>query len=159
MLVTTRFTAALGVALLIAGCGSSSGLISQSVEGGPGQPISVSILGAESDQLGDRDGTRQYILQVEVSNNSDVPVTVTRISISATGASAFQIQPASQTFNEMIDPGKEHQFDIRVYGKLVRNFRLNEPKVVLLRTVVNLANGDSYFYTFEGPVRDIAMTP
>lgn len=114
MLVTTRFTAVLGVALLIARCGSSSGLISQSVEGGPGQPISVSILGAESDQLGDRDGTRQYILQVEVSNNSDVPVTVTRISISATGASAFQIQPASQTFNEMIDPGKEHQFDIYI---------------------------------------------
>lgn len=159
MLVTTRFTAALGVALLIAGCGSSSGLISQSVEGGPGQPISVSILGAESDQLGDRDGTRQYILQVEVSNNSDVPVTVTRISISDNGASAFQIQPASQTFNEMIDSGKEHQFDIRVYGKRVRNFRPNEPKAVLLRTVVSLANGDSYFYTFEGPVRDIAMTP
>ncbi|MGZ8853534.1 MAG: hypothetical protein ACXW2X_09060 [Thermoanaerobaculia bacterium] len=159
MFVTIRFTAALGVALLIGGCGSSSGLISQSVEGGPGQPISVSILGAESNQLADRDGARQYILQVEVSNNSDVPETVTRISISDSGASAFQIQPASQTFNEMIDPGKEHQFDIRVYGKLVRTFRLNEPKVVLLRTVVNLANGDSYFYTFEGPVRDSAMTP
>lgn len=159
MRVTTQFTAALGVAILIASCGSSSGLISQSVEGGPGQPISVSIVGAESDQLGDREGTRQYVLQVEVSNNSDVPETVTRISISDSSDSAFQIQPASQTFNEMIDPGKEHQFDLRVYGKLARNFRANEPKVVLLRTVVNLANGDSYFYTFEGPVRDLAMTP
>ena len=159
MLVTTPFTAALGVALLIASCGSSSGLISQSVEGGPGQPITVSILGAEPDQLVDRDGARQYILQVEVNNNSDVPVTVTRISIGDNGASAFQIQPASQTFNEMIDPGKDHQFDIRVYGKLVRNFRPSEPKVVLLRTVVDLANGDSYFYTFEGPLHDRAMTP
>ena len=159
MLVTTRFAAALGVAFLMAGCPSSSGLISQSVEGGPGQAISVSILGAESDQLADRDGTRQYILQVEVSNNSDVPETVTSISIRDSGGTAFQIQPATQTFNEMIDPGKDHQFDMRVYGKLVRNFRPNEPKVVLLRTVVSLANGDSYFYTFEGPVRDIGMMP
>jgi hypothetical protein len=159
MCVTTRFTAALGVAILIAGCGSSSGLISQAVEGGPGQPISVSIIGAESEQLADHEGMRQYILQVEVSNDSDVPVTVTRISIGDNGVSAFAVRQVTYAFNEMIDPGKDHQFDIRVYGKLIRNFRLEEPKAVLLRTVVSLTNGDSYFYTFEGPVRDIAMTP
>jgi hypothetical protein len=159
MLVTIRLIAALGVASLIAGCGSSSGLSSQVVEGGPGDPISVEVVGAESGQLADRDGTRQYVLQIEVSNNSDVPETVTRISITDMTHGAFQVQPSSQAFNEMIDPGKDHQFDMRLDGKLERNFRANEARVVRMRVVVTLANGDSYFYTFEGPVRDTALTP
>ncbi|HEY3052075.1 MAG TPA: hypothetical protein VGK04_01665 [Thermoanaerobaculia bacterium] len=130
--------------------------MSQAVEGGPGQPISVAI-GATTGVSTDREGTREYVLQVEVSNNSDVPVTVTRISVMTAGNGAFQVQPASRTFNEMIDPGKDHQFDIGVPGRLVRAYRKGEAQVVDLRVIVDLSNGDSYFYTFEVPVRDTGI--
>src|SRR6476620_1603000 len=146
---------ALVVSLLVA-CGSSSaGLVSQVVEGGPGQPITVDITGAENQTFPDREGWRQYELHVEVSNLSDVPQTVTRISITSEGSGAFQVQSASQKFNEMIDPGRDHEFPLFVTGRLAHPFGITERRVVLLRVIVALANGDQYYYTFEGPVREM----
>jgi hypothetical protein len=143
---------ALAVAFVTA-C-SSSGIVSQSIEGGPGQEIVVSIAGVDAGMLPDREGGHDYEIQVEVSNDSNLPQTVTEISIRTEGGGAFQLQPSAQRFNEMIDPGKDHLFTIRASGRLVRAFSPNEPRVVDLRCTVTLANGDSYFYTFEGPVRE-----
>jgi hypothetical protein len=41
---------------------------------------------------------------------------------------------------------------VRLEGRLVRPFRDDEPRSVEFRVIVSLANGESYFYTFEGPV-------
>lgn len=142
----------------VTACSSSSGLVSQAIEGGPGQEIAVSIAGVETGNLPDREGSRQYEVQIEVSNDSNLPQTVTRITI-RTDSGAFQLQPSSQAFNEMIDPGKDHLFTVRATGGLVRAFHAEEPRVVNIRCVVALANGDSYFYTFEGPVRDTTPVP
>jgi hypothetical protein len=153
---TVRFksmSAVFAVAFVTA-CATSSGLDSQVIEGGPGQPIVVDIVGADSGMLTDREGSRLYELQVEVSNDSDVPLTVTRIVVMTDGSGAFQVQAASQNENEMIDPGKDHIFVLKVTGRLVRAFAPNEAHVVRLRCIVALSNGDSYFYTFEGPVRE-----
>lgn len=133
---------------------ASSGFDSQAIEGGPGQPIVVDIVGADAGIVSDREGSRLYELRVEVSNDSDVPLTVTKIMITSEGSGAFQVQTAAQAENEMIDPGKDHTFVLRVNGRLVRAFAPNEARVVRLRCVVALSNGDSYFYTFEGPVRE-----
>ena len=138
----------------VTACSSSSGIVSQAIEGGPGQEIVVGIAGVETGVLPDREGSREYEVQVEVSNDSNLPQTVTRITIRTEGSGAFQLQPSSQAFNEMIDPGKDHLFTVRATGRLVRAFRANESHVVDVRCIVTLANGDSYFYTFEGPVRD-----
>ena len=143
----------LAAVLVLSAC-SSSGIVSQEIEGGPGQAITVGIANVEVNELStDRQGVREYDIEVEVRNNSDLPETVTRITIKSDGSGPFQVQPSSQTFNEIIDPGKDHLFKVRVRGQLVRDFQFEERKVVELRCIVSLANGDSYYYTFEGPVR------
>lgn len=146
---------ALGVLLLaIAGC-SGATIATDAVEGGPGQDISVAVGGVEQSMVMlDREGTRSYTLQIEVSNNSNVPVTVTRITVGpAPGMSrAFVIARTSTAFSEMIDPGGDHLFGVRMEGRLVRPFQKEESRSVELRVIVSLANGESYFYTFEGPV-------
>lgn len=143
-----------GVLLLIAGC-TSLPTTMDAVEGGPGQDISVGIAGVEESMMPiDREGTRAYKVQIEVSNNSNHPVTVTAISVGpASGMSGpFAISRSSSTFNEMIDPGEDHVFDVRLEARLVRPFRQDESRSVEFRVMVSLANGESYFYTFEGPV-------
>ena len=94
---------ALAVAFVTA-CGSS-GIVSQAIEGGPGQEIVVEIAGVDAGMLMDREGSRDYEVQQ------------------------------------------------------VRAFQRDEAHVVDLRCTVALANGDSYFYTFEGPVKDPSPTP
>ena len=146
------------VVLILAVMGCTSGTIAMdAIEGGPGQDISVAVGGIEQSMMPvDREGTRSYNLQIEVSNNSNTPVTVTRITVApATGMSqAFAISRSSAAFNEMIDPGEDHLFDVRLEGRLARPFRHDESRSVEFRVTVSLANGESYFYTFEGPVRE-----
>ena len=140
--------------LMLGGCANNMGIVSDAIEGGPGQDISVGVVGLESSELGRFRGTRDYVMQVEVSNNSDHPVTVTGITIRPTSmGQAFRLDNASATFNEMIDPGDEHLFDVRLQGTLERDFQPHERRTVAFRVTVSLANGQVYFYTFEGPVR------
>jgi hypothetical protein len=40
-------------------------------------------------------------------------------------------------------------------GRLMRAFQRDERRVFEFDVIVELTNGDSYFYTFEGPVRDL----
>jgi hypothetical protein len=157
-IVLVKVAVAFAVAFVTA-CSSSTGVVSQAIEGGPGQEIAVSIAGVETDVFADREGSRQYEVQIEVSNDSNLPQTVTRITIRTDGSGPFQLQPSSQAFNEMIDPGKDHLFTVRAMGRLTRAFAREESRVVDVRCIVALANGDSYFYTFEGPVRDSTTTP
>jgi hypothetical protein len=156
-IVLVKLAVAFAVAFVTA-CSSSTGVVSQAIEGGPGQEIAVSIAGVETDMLPGREGS-QYEVQVEVSNDSNLPQTVTRITIKTDGNGAFQLQPSSQSFNEMIDPAKDHLFTVRTIGRLTRSFARNEQRAVDVRIIVTLANGDSYLYTFEGPVRDTGPTP
>ncbi|HEV8658386.1 MAG TPA: hypothetical protein VGS96_07130, partial [Thermoanaerobaculia bacterium] len=111
------------VTILFTGC-ASSGLVSQTIEGGPGQAISVDIAAVDNAlTIEDRDHSRQYTVQVEVSNISDVPLTVSQITIRTAGSGAFQVLPTVQRFNEMIDPGKDHLFDVVVRGRFARAFQ------------------------------------
>jgi hypothetical protein len=145
----------LAILLLSTSCASSSGLVSQTIEGGPGQPITVDINAVDNSvAVEDRDGSRQYAVEIEVGNDSGALVTVTQITIRPDGTGAFQVSPASQKFNELIDPGKDHVFEMKVWGRRVREWRFEEAHTVILRVMVSLSNGDTYSYTFEGPVHD-----
>ena len=140
--------------LMLAGCSNNMGIVSNAIEGGPGQDISVAVAGLESSDFGRFRGPRDYVMQVEVSNNSDHAVTVTSINIRPTSSDqAFRLENANATFNEMIDPGHDHLFDVRLHGMLERDFRPHEKRIVSFRVTVSLANGEMYFYTFEGPIR------
>jgi hypothetical protein len=141
--------------LLVLACGSSSGLQKNFIEGGPGQPITVNISGVDNSvELRDPDNSRRYDVQVEVGNSSDALVTVTQISIRTDGSGAFQVYPAVHAFNELIDPGKDHLFDVVVRGRFARPFAPDEAHTVVLRVIVTLSDGDAYAYSFEGPVRE-----
>ena len=139
--------------VLLGGCAS---VPATSIEGGPGQDIRVGIAGVENSMLPlNREGARAYIVGIEVSNNSDHTITVTRISVSPEGMnSAFRIERTSKNVNEMIEPGDEHVFDVELEGTLVRPYRPDESRAVAFRLLVALSNEQTYFYTFEGPVVD-----
>ncbi|HSP15133.1 MAG TPA: hypothetical protein VLV78_10305 [Thermoanaerobaculia bacterium] len=144
----------LALLLLSWSCSSSSDLVSRTVEGGPGQPITVDIASVDNSvEVPDPDGSRQYTLQVEVGNSTDTLLTVTRISVRTDGGGAFQVYPTVQKFNELLDPGKDHLFEIKTRGRFARQFRPDESRTVVLLVIVELSNGDSYSYTFEGPVK------
>lgn len=142
--------------LLMTACASSDGLVKNEIMGGPGQDIAVGIVDVDS-PLGtiDREGTQQYTVHLEVTNMTDVPLTVEKVAITPSqSGGAFQVQGTTRRVNEMIDPGKEHVFQIPLNGRQVRAFQPEERRVVEFVVIVTLTNGDSYFYTFEGPVRE-----
>src|SRR5512138_3557494 len=117
--------------LLAAACSSSSGLDTNFIEGGPGQAITVDISGVDNSLLlTDPDKSRQYTVEVEVGNSSGALITVTQISIQTDGYNAFQVYPSVQKFNELIDPGRDHVFELRLRGRLVRPFSLDEAHTV-----------------------------
>ncbi len=153
-----RFIAAM---LMLAGCASSDGIIQNKILGGPGQDISVGIIEVETPlNTMDLEGTRQYTVHLEVMNMTDVPLTVDKIMISdSPGGSAFVIQGTVRTFNEMVDPGKEHVFLMPLRGRLVRKYHSDESRNVEFTVVVGLTNGDYYEYTFQGPVMDAYSPP
>src|ERR1043166_7071917 len=135
---------------------SSSGLIdSQAIEGGPGQDIGVALGGSfNSTYAGPYDPSIEdaFPIDVEVSNNSDHDITVTRIAASPGESRAFSISPTSQKFDETIPEGKDHLFTLTLRGRQVRPLAPNETGEIVIRVVVTLSNGDSYFYSFAVPV-------
>lgn len=143
----------LALVLLLTAC-SSSGLIDkQAIEGGPGQDIGVA-LGGFSGVSGIYDSSIEdtFTIDVEVSNNSDRDITVTRIAVSPFGGSAYSISPTSRGFDETIAEGEDHLFTLSLRGKQLRALAPNESGDVTVRVVVTLSNGDSYFYSFAVPV-------
>jgi hypothetical protein len=148
---------AAAILLLLSRCASSDGLVRNEIMGGPGQDIAVGIVDVDTSlDIIDREGSRQYTVQLEVTNMTDVPLTVDRIVIKASQTdSPFRVQGTSRRFNEMVDPGKDRVFPLALSGRLVREFQRDERRVFEFDVIVELTNGDSYFYTFEGPVRDL----
>ena len=142
--------------LLLTACASSGiGVAPGVIEGGPGQEIEVSINSVDNSVLTpDADGSRKYTVEVEVSNSENYAITVTQISIRTSGGGAFQVYPTSSKVNEMIDPLKDHLFEIVLRGRKVRNFAPSEARTVTLSVLVTLATGETYSYEFEGPVKD-----
>src|SRR5437762_1171153 len=91
------------------GCSSNAGVIHQTIEGGPGQPIEVQISSRPGprmafEQVGQPQST---VFVIEVSNNSDADVIVEQIAITQPdpGTAAFRMDPVIRRFKELIEPG------------------------------------------------------
>ena len=147
------------VALLFLACASSDGLVQNAIEGGAGQDIAVGIVDVDQPLLTtDQEGTREYTVHFEITNMTRAPLTVSRISIRPSPIDQpFRVQESTRSFNEMIDGGAEHVFKMPLRGRLVGGFQPEQRRVVEFQVIVSLTNGDSYFYTFEGPVRDVRI--
>ena len=124
--------------------------------GGPDQDIAVGIVDVNTEEMPlDLQGSRQYTVQFEVTNMTRSPLTVERIAIKPSStAQPFQVVTTSRLFNEMIDPGKDRVFGVPLQGRQVRPFRNEERRIVEFDVIISLTNGDTYHYTFEGPVRE-----
>ena len=140
---------------MFAGCSSGVPLNSPTIEGGPGEPITVEVVGVDNASMPvDAQGSRNYVIHVEVSNNSRQPETVRQITVDQTaGDYALVLDRAVGQFDETIDPGKDHEFTVTVTGRAASSVRAQASNRIGFRVIVTLANRDSYGYAFEGPVR------
>ena len=148
----------LALALVLAACSSSTPRIEhQTIEGGPGQAIEVELVSATNLQvlLPGPQIPQAIHLQFQISNNSNDAVTVEHIQVDQNGNSPFQTEPAQGNFNETIEPGHDHVFDVTVAAKQVSAPRLGQNNSLVIRVVVTLSNGDSYVYHFAIPVGDL----
>ena len=137
--------------LVLAGCASGGDTNSAA---GPGAAITVEVVDVENpSNPGDTPDARIYVIHVEVSNNSNRVQSVRQIVVDQVpGTYALEIDRTVRTFDEMIDPGKDHEFPITVQGRPSRSVRGQNSSRVGFRVAVTLANGEFYYYTFEGPI-------
>jgi hypothetical protein len=143
---------------LLLGCSSSSdaGVMHETIEGGPGQPISVQVSTKPTsavpfEQFGQ---PRTTLFTVEVSNNSEADVVVEQIAItqSDSGTEAYQMDPVTRRFKELIGPGKDHSFELQGGGRQVRMLERGEPSRIVVRVAVLLQSGEQYVYDVEVPI-------
>ena len=143
--------AALFVVLL--GCSSGGGVIHPTMEGGAGAPIEIQVSARMGSQpaFGDMGQMQPIVVVVEVSNNSDADVVVEQIAIvpSASGNGAYRLDPITRSYKELIEPGKEHDFELPTEGRQVRPLNPDESSTVAVRVAVQLQSGDQYVNDFE----------
>jgi hypothetical protein len=139
------------VLLILIGCVSGG---DPNSAGRPGAAITVDVVDLENPSMPvDTQGSRNYIIHVEVSNNSDQVQTVRQIVVDQIpGDYAVEIDSSVRAFDEMIDPGKDHEFPITVQGRPTRSVRGQNTGNIGFRVGVTLANRDFYYYTFKGSV-------
>ena len=140
--------------LILAGCASGVSTDSRILAGAPGAPISVDVDDVENSSMpADNAGSRNYVIHVEVSNDSNQVQSVRQIRIvQLFGNYSLMMDTAVRDFDEMIDPGKDHEFAVPVQARPVKSIQGQNSNRMGFRVVVTLATGDAYDYDFEGPV-------
>lgn len=146
---------ALAVVFFLAACSSTPGIEKRTIEGGPGDPIEVSLVGASQPMMMFARGAelpQQVNFQFEVSNNSDGPLTVQRIQVYQHGSAPIQLESAQGGFDTTIDPGHDQTFTVNATARQLRPARQGDEASIIIRADVALTNGDSYVYTFSVPI-------
>ncbi len=149
----------LGVLLLV-GCASGDGFHTPMLEAGPGATISIDLprIQAGRSAVG-HDGMLQIgaegelEITVEVFNNSDTDIIVDSVSVRKSGGtSAYSMNDLNWRGNEMIDAGQEHLFQLKGWGRQTRLLEHGESGRAVLRVVVRLTNGETYYLSYEVPI-------
>lgn len=145
----------MAVVLFLAACSSTPGIEKRTIEGGPGDPIEVSLVGASQPMMMFARGqemAQQINFQFEVSNNSDGPLTVQRIQVYQHGSAPIQLESAQGGFDTTIEPGHDATFTVNGTARQTRPARQGDEASIIIRADVALTNGDSYVYTFSVPI-------
>jgi hypothetical protein len=145
------------LALFLAACSSSSnlGIEKRTIEGAPGQPISVELVGSSEPMMmfaRGRDIPQQVSFQFLVSNNSDESLTVQRIQVYQHGTAPIQLESAQHGYDAEIAPGHDQTFTVNANAKQLSQARKGDVPEIVIRADVALTNGDSYVYTFAIPI-------
>jgi len=149
-----RLTIAL--ALFLAACSSGMpGVDKRTIEGGPGAPIQVDLVGSSQPMMMYFRGNempQQVSFQFLVSNNSDESVIVQRIQVYQHGAAPIQLESAQHGYDTEIAPGHDQTFTVNANARQLRQARQGDVPELVIRADVSLTNGDSYVYTFSVPI-------
>jgi len=149
-----RLTIAL--ALFLAACSSGMpGIEKRTINGGPGVPIQVELVGSSEPMMMFMRGNeppQQVSFQFLVSNNSDETVTVQRIQVYQHGTAPIQLESAQHGYDTEIEPGHDQTFTVNANARQLRQARQGDVPELVIRADVSLTNGDSYVYTFSVPI-------
>lgn len=142
--------ALLFMVLLLTACASSDG-IGSALPCGPGQDIEV--LAGLIDPAAARDSGERVMYIVEVANNSDHDLVVQSIRLEPR-TRVEGITGASRKFDQTIEHGKDHRFELPATDVWVQSpdfgSRPVGARLVEFSAVVTLSNGDAYHCSFEG---------
>ncbi|HEX7152875.1 MAG TPA: hypothetical protein VF618_15405 [Thermoanaerobaculia bacterium] len=140
---------------LLAGCSTNDGMImEETFDASTGSDVSVEIVGLEEalPTIG------QMTLVVEISNNSDTDITVTKLRLRPFGQdSVYEIDQTAVGLDETIEEGKSKMIRVQVRGRLRRQPRDNERPVAVVTVSVTLLTGATYVnqFAFEVPIHRI----
>ncbi|HEX9985097.1 MAG TPA: hypothetical protein VGF69_17695 [Thermoanaerobaculia bacterium] len=150
-----RFTLVLLLLLpLMAGCASNDGFIEEETidASAGGSDVTIELVGLEKPLP----TASELTFLVEVSNNSDADITVTKVVVRPFGNdSVFVIDRAQVGPNEVIEEGKAEVFRVRTRGEERRRMRDNERPTAVVSVSVSLLGGATYESQFavEVPVQ------
>jgi hypothetical protein len=144
------------LALFLAACSSNNlGIEKRTIEGAPGQPISVDLVGSSEPMMmfvRGRDIPQQVSFQFLVSNNSNDSLTVKRIQVYQHGTAPIQLESAQRGYDAEIAPGHDQTFTVNANATQLRQANRGDVPPMVIRAEVALTNGDSYVYTFAIPI-------
>jgi hypothetical protein len=153
-------------ATVLVGCASSVVPRGNVVEGGPNQPIDVSVSGADfrnawsaphpdpaappSDpQMPQREGS--VTIEFDITNVSHEDVEIDRINVAQIKGRGIGLTSQSRKFSRTLPQGKTDYFSVQLTAN-VTPVLATQSRSVTIRTVVYLTTGEGYAYTFEVPV-------
>lgn len=144
------------LALFLAACSSNTiDTEKRTIEGAPGQPISVDLVGSSEPMMmfaRGKDIPQQVSFQFLVSNNSDESLTVKRIQVYQHGTAPIQLESAQRGYDAEIAPGHDQTFTVNANATQLRQARQGDVPEIVIRADVALTNGDSYVWTFAIPI-------
>lgn len=144
---------ALSAIVLFAACSSATDVIDErTLPCDSGQDISV-MAGVNGTLRGDLGRDDRFELLVEVSNNSheDLYVRLIRVQQLSADDALYQIDGASQRFDQLVEEGKDHTFRLPLTGRLRTSSTrsISGDRGIELAVTVGLTNGDSYRCVFD----------
>lgn len=150
-------TTALVCLLLLAACASPTAVMDQrQLQCGPGQD--VEIRAGIADPATAREQNAEYMILVEVANNSHEDVTVKSVGIDPEQRDDRRPVPferVHRAYDQLIPEGTEHVFKIPAPPASMRMrgpYELSVSEAVEFFVTVSLSNGDSYRCRFGGQV-------
>lgn len=144
-----RFLLALIFAI---GCASSDGFHTATFDGSEG-PLDVEFADFTLQRMGSRPGDAILgTVSLDITNNSDTDVTVTKIAIAQRGMSTLRLETLVQAFDRVVEEGRTSRFDVTGRVSLPDVVIDRRDTVLNLRVDVTLSTHVTYEYEFDVPV-------
>ena len=138
--------------ILAVGCASSDGFHTATFDGAEG-PLTVEFVDFTLQRMGSRPGDAiMGTVSLDITNNSDTDVTVTKIAIAQRGMSTLRLESPLQAFDRVVEEGTTSRFDVTGRVSLPDAVIDRRDTVLNIRVDVTLSTHVTYEYEFDVPV-------